>query len=184
MKLPSTLHKPAFAAALLASGLGFGIAGLTPASAATTPSTTAAPATTGTAPATMTPMQKKIVAHVDARLAVLKKDIGITPDEEQAWDGFAQVSRGNATGLAAMYAERTKDLATMTAVQNMESFSAIKAKEADDMNALTAAFQTLYAKLTPAQQKKVDARFREEAHRMHERHMHHLMKKPAPKPQD
>ncbi|MCF3947878.1 Spy/CpxP family protein refolding chaperone [Acidiphilium sp. AL] len=176
MSLSRTLHKPVLAAALLASGLGLGAVGLHRASAETAPATA-----TGAAP--MTPMQKAIIAHVNARLASLKKDIGITKAEEPAWHGFTQVSRGNATGMAALYAARAKGLATMNAVQNMESYSAIAAKQADDMNALSAAFQTLYAKLTPAQRKKVDARFRAEARAMQARHMH-AMTKSHKKPQN
>jgi hypothetical protein len=161
-------RKPAIAALILTAGLGF--AAITPTHAATTPdATTPAPSTATTT--TMTPAQKSIIAHVDARLAGLKKSIGITTDEESSWHGFAQVSRSNALNLATLYQERAKTLSTMNAVQNMESYAAISAKNADDMNAMSAAFQTLYNKLTPTQQKKIDAEFRAKAEAMTKKHL-------------
>jgi hypothetical protein len=122
----------------------------------------------------MTPAQKAMIAHVDANLAKLKKSIGITTAEESSWHGFTQVSRTNALNLATLYQQRSKTLSTMNAVQNMESYAAIAAKNADDMNALSAAFQTLYAKLTPAQQKKIDTVFRARAEAMTAKHLKKL----------
>ncbi|MDD2876161.1 MAG: Spy/CpxP family protein refolding chaperone [Acidiphilium sp.] len=157
-------HKPALAAALLTAGLGLATLGhQARAATATTPAT-------GTTTA-MTPAQKTMIAHIDAHLATLKKSIGITPDEEASWHGFTQVSRTNALNLASMYEARAKALGTMNAMQNMESYAAISAKNADDMNALSAAFQTLYTKLTPAQQKKIDASFRARAEAMNAKHL-------------
>ncbi|MGC9269380.1 Spy/CpxP family protein refolding chaperone [Acidiphilium sp.] len=172
---PSTPRSPVLATLILTAGLGVAIASR-PATAATTPPTPAAtgvakmtPATTGVA--TMTPAQKAMIAHVDANLATLKKSIGVTASEEASWQGFTQVSRSNALNLAALYQARAKTLATMNAVQNMESYAAIAARNADDMNALSAAFHTLYAKLTPAQQKKIDAVFRAHAEAATARHI-------------
>ncbi len=167
-----TSRKPALAALILTAGLG--LAAITPTHAATTPDATTPTAATTKTTTTMTPAQKAIIAHVDARLAGLKKSIGITTDEEASWQGFTQVSRSNALNLATMYQDRAKTLATMNAVQNMESYAAISAKNADDMNAMSAAFQTLYNKLTPTQQKKIDAEFRARAEAMTKKHLKKL----------
>ena len=172
MSLATTIRTPALTA-LLVSGIGFGALGLQPARAATAP-TTGTASTSATAP--MSQAQKIMIAHVDAHLATLKKQLAITTAEESAWHGFAHVSRDNATDLAGLYAARAKKLATMNAVQNMDSYAAIAAKQADDMNALSAAFHTLYAKLTPAQRKMVDARFRAEARAMQAHHLRALKK--------
>jgi hypothetical protein len=164
------------------SGLAFiglaaslGLAGLSPSFAATTPAKTGtAPAKTDSAAsgtATLTPAQKAMIAHVDANLAQLKKTIGVTTGEEASWHGFTQVSRHNALNLADLYEQRSKTLAKMNAVENLESYAAITAKQADDMNALSAAFQTLYGKLTPVQQKKIDAVFRAKAAAMTAKHL-------------
>lgn len=169
MPLSRTIRTQKFAVALLASGLGLGAIGLHQARAATAD-------TPGGPEPSLTNMQKAIVTHVDAHLAALKKQIRITKAEQPAWHGFAHVSRDNATDLAGLYAARAKKLATMNAVQNMDSYAAIAAKQADDMNALSAAFHTLYAKLTPAQRKMVDARFRAEARAMQAHHLRALKK--------
>ncbi|GBQ05417.1 Spy/CpxP family protein refolding chaperone [Acidiphilium acidophilum] len=168
---------PALAALILAAGIATsGIATAattTTATAKADKTTTATKSTTGTT-TTMTPAQKAMIAHVDANLAKLKKSIGITTAEESSWHGFTQVSRTNALNLATLYQQRSKTLSTMNAVQNMESYAAIAAKNADDMNALSAAFQTLYAKLTPAQQKKIDTVFRARAEAMTAKHLKKL----------
>lgn len=119
-----------------------------------------------------------VLQHVNKRLASLKSKLGITKDEEPAWHGFAQVSRDNATAMEKMFDQRAQKLDKMNAVENMESFAAIQSKQADDMNKLSAAFNTLYGKLTPDQQKQVDEMFRATA----ERHMEHRQRekhKPA-----
>lgn len=108
---------------------------------------------------------RAMLAHVDTHLAALKKSLAITPAEQSSWHGFAQVMRGNATGLSAMYQTRAGQLSKMNAVANMESYAAITARQADDINKLTAAFQTLYSSLSPAQQQKADEIFRAEAKR-------------------
>lgn len=113
-----------------------------------------------------------IVQHVDRRLAALKHKIGITKDEETAWQGFAQVSRDNATAMEKMYRQREEKLDKMNAVENMESFAAIQSKQADDINKLSAAFNSLYTKLTPDQQKQIDATFRAAAERRMKLHSH------------
>lgn len=110
-----------------------------------------------------------VLDHVNRRLGSLKQRLEITHEQEGAWHAFAQVSRENATAMAKLYDQRAQHIGTMNAVQNMESYAAIQARQADDMNKLSAAFQTLYGKLTPPQQHKVDAMFRIEA----ERHLHH-----------
>ena len=161
MKPIRSLRAHAPAALLAATMAGASIAALAlPHARAATPETKT---TTAAAP------HSPVLKHVDHRLAALKTKLGITKTERAAWHGFAQVSRDNATSIAALYQSRAAHLATMNAVQNMESFAAIQAKQADNMNKLTAAFQTLYTKLDATQQKKVDAMFRAYA----KRHLEH-----------
>jgi hypothetical protein len=152
------------AAGLLASPLLMGAA--LAQTSTTAPTTTAAPAKP--AAAKVSPM----IMHVNEHLASLKKSLAITPAEENNWEGFAQVMRDNATGLAAQYKTRADAVDTMNAVQNMESYTSIASTQADDMTRLSAAFQTLYTSLTPAQQQKADQIFRTEAKSMHAKHAH------------
>lgn len=105
----------------------------------------------------------KALAKTDKRLTELRNALGITEAEKKNWAAFAQVARDHAKALAKMKAKRAKDLAHMNAVQNIESYAAISAKQADDMNALSAAFQILYGKLTKSQQSTADQVFRKRA---------------------
>lgn len=105
----------------------------------------------------------KALAKTDKRLTELRNALGITEAEKKNWAAFVQVARDHAKALAKMKAKRAKDLAHMNAVQNIESYAAISAKQADDMNALSAAFQILYGKLTKSQQSTADQVFRKRA---------------------
>ncbi|OYW10669.1 MAG: hypothetical protein B7Z59_06425 [Acidiphilium sp. 37-67-22] len=157
-------HAPAALLAATMAGASIAAIALPHARAATPESKT----TTTPAP------HSRMLAHVDHRLAALKAKLRITAAEQDAWHGFAQVSRDNATAIATLYQSRAAHLATMNAVQNMESFAAIQARQADNMNKLTAAFQTLYGKLDASQQKTVDSMFRAyaEHHMAHHRKLH------------
>lgn len=157
------------AAAMITGSIGAVVLG--PALAATTGADQTSTASISTSPAsgakaTSAPTsaaQKAVLAHVDAHLATLKKKLAITSNQQSVWHGFAEVQRQNANELAAMYQKRSSTLATMNAVENMESYAAITAKRANDMMSLSAAFHTLYAKLSTSQQKTVDAMFRAQA---------------------
>jgi hypothetical protein len=117
---------------------------------------------------TVPAVDSAVLKHVDQRLIALKKSLVITPAQQADWHGFAAVMRSNATGLSRMYDERNAKLGTMNALANIESYAAITGRQADDMNALSAAFQILYGTLTPVQQHKADMVFRVKA-RQHER---------------
>ena len=119
---------------------------------------------------TVPKLDRAVLNHVDQRLAVLKKTLVITPAQQPDWHGFATVMRNNATGLWQMYNERNAKLGTMNALANIESYAAITGRQADDMNALSAAFQILYGILTPAQQVKADILFRREAKQHAKKH--------------
>ena len=101
-----------------------------------------------------------VLKRVDQRLTSLKKALAITPAQQANWHGFAAVMRTNATGLSKMYEERNAKLGTMNALANIESYAAITGQQADDMNALSAAFHILYGTLTLTQQQKADTLFR------------------------
>jgi hypothetical protein len=165
-------HAPAALLAATMAGASIAAIALPHARAATPESKTTSKTTTTTT--TAPAPHSRMLVHVDHRLAALKAKLRITASEQHAWHGFAQVSRDNATAIATLYQSRAAHLATMNAVQNMESFAAIQAKQADNMNKLTAAFQTFYGKLDASQQKTVDSMFRAyaEHHMAHHRKLH------------
>ncbi|HTU52872.1 MAG TPA: Spy/CpxP family protein refolding chaperone [Acetobacteraceae bacterium] len=116
---------------------------------------TAAPTPQAAAPARGGP--EGVQAYIDQMHAMLQ----ITPAEQTEWDSFAQVMREGAAGMHQAFEQRGAALPTMTAVQNMQSYADLATRHAKDMEALAAAFQTLYAAMPPAQQQNADAVFRD-----------------------
>jgi len=98
-------------------------------------------------------------------LAQMHRDIGITPAQEGVWDQFAKASVDNANKLDAAFRDRAAQVGSMNAVQSMDSFVKIDLQRAQDMQAMEQQFQQLYAALSPEQQQKVDAVFRDNAQR-------------------
>jgi hypothetical protein len=103
---------------------------------------------------------KNQTANVDAHIALLHRELQITPAEETAWAAFAQVMRDNAAQMGAAFAQRGQSLPTMNAVQDLQSYAQIAQIQSDNMQKLAAAFQTLYAGFPASQQKVADAVFR------------------------
>ena len=68
--------------------------------------------------------------------------------------------RDNAKGMDQIVEQRGASLATMTAPENMASYTKIAQQHAQDMQKLTAAFQTLYSGLSDEQKKNADMVFR------------------------
>jgi periplasmic protein CpxP/Spy len=115
---------------------------------------TAAPPPQAAAPSHGGP--ESVDAYIDQMHAMLQ----ITPAEQADWDTFAQVMRQGSAGMHQAFEQRGGALATMSAVQNMQSYADLAMQHAKDMQALAAAFQTLYAAMPPAQQQNADAVFR------------------------
>jgi len=141
----------------------------TSAPAATTPGTVTMPpaATPAAKPRTRTAAKRAATPEdrVEQHIASLHKTLGITAAEEPQWNQFAQVMRDNATAMTQGFQDRATKISTMNAVDNMQSWAQISAQRAQDMQKLATAFQTLYATLTPAQQKAADDSFKATAER-------------------
>jgi protein CpxP len=91
---------------------------------------------------------------------LLHRELQITPAEETQWAAFAQVMRDNAAQMDAAFSQRGGALATMNAVQDLQSYAQISQIQSDNMQKLATAFQTLYASFPASQQKVVDGVFR------------------------
>jgi protein CpxP len=131
----------------------------------TTPPATQPTAPTGTTheAAPRTAAQKpgeSVEALVEQRITELHSRLHITPAQSQQWDQFAQVMRDNAKQLDQLYQARAQKFATMTAVDNMQSFANIEQTRAQDVQKLVPAFQALYASLSDQQKKTADQLFR------------------------
>jgi sorbitol-specific phosphotransferase system component IIBC len=136
----------AFAAALLGS------ASLLPATS-WAQTTTAASAS---APATRQ-------AQVEQRIADMHATLHITPAEDPAFNSFAQVMLDNAQAMDAVATKNEGDPSTRNAVQTLQQYASVTEQHAQNVQKLSAAFGTLYATLSPAQQKTADEMFRNAA---------------------
>jgi len=136
----------------------------TPSAPPLTPPTAApmAPSATPAAPATKAAPTKtsKRLSGVDARIASLHKKLKITAAQEQQWQQVAQVMRDNAAQIEQMVKERDAKLKTMTAVDNLQTYSDVAQAHADGLKKLVPVFDTLYGSMSDAQKKTADAVFR------------------------
>jgi hypothetical protein len=115
--------------------------------------TTAAPAAPG----------KDVEARVEQRINQLHSQLRIIPAQQSQWNQFAEVMRSNARDMDAAMQQRAQQFATMTAVQNMESYEKLAQLHAEHVQKLASAFATLYDALPAAQKQLADQAFRANA---------------------
>lgn len=165
-------------ASVLAIGVSALLAGAAPpaAFAQTTPATPAVPAMPAAPPASHS-RSTSPVDRAQQRLAQMHQELGITAAQEGPWDQFAQASTKIADDLNTAFRDRAAQTASMNAVQNMKSFADLDVKRAEDMQGLVQQFQVLYAALSPDQQHKVDAMFRQNTERAAAHHAAHAKAK-------
>jgi periplasmic protein CpxP/Spy len=142
------LHKPLFAAALLTSAA---VLGLTPALAQTAP-----------APGDSAAMQSQARHHagsrmlpgqlVDGRIAFLKAELKITPEQETQWQSMAAALRQNANALDQVITSPRQQRGSMHAVQRLTEREQFDKVRTENDERLLSAFKPLYASLSPDQQ--------------------------------
>mgnify|MGYP001816338669 CR=1 FL=1 len=88
------------------------------------------------------------VAAAEQRLTQLKTALGITPDQELAWNGYADAVKGKA-GLMASHRQAMLGTEGMVASEQRRGF---RQQARAQRQQLQAASRNLYAALTPAQQ--------------------------------
>jgi periplasmic protein CpxP/Spy len=102
---------------------------------------------------------RKHMSRVDAQIARLQAELKITPAQTPEWDAVADIMRAQAREMEKLARDRAAARASMTAVDDLKSYQAIAVAHAEEMGKLVPAFQALYAKMSPAQQKNADAVF-------------------------
>ncbi len=100
---------------------------------------------------------------VEQRIATLKTQLAITPQQEPAWDAFAQKMRDNATATDRLAQQRASSVAQLNAVDNMRSYARIAHEYANNADRLTAAFEALYVSLSPTQKQTADTLLRQQS---------------------
>ena len=131
----------------------------TPAPATSTPASAAPKAATSKA------TTATAEARVNQRIAQMHQRLKITPDQEAAWNGFAQVMRDNVTSTDQAYKARSASIATFSAPDNMRNFAEIEQARAQGIQNLATAFQKLYDGMSDEQKKTADTLFRHYADR-------------------
>ncbi len=141
-----------------------GLAQSAPTAQLPAPATVAPPAPSPAAaqPASSAPSSTTRAA-VDQRIRVLQSQLGITEAQMPLWTAFAQAMRDNAASTDALFAQRAKGVASMSAVDNMHSYAQIARAYADNTERLATAFDSLYASLTDVQKQAADTLFRQQA---------------------
>lgn len=90
--------------------------------------------------------------RMEERLTALKADLKITDVQTQAWNGFADAMRANATAMRdAAKDMRPAEGATPDALRRMEAMDAMAKAHARSTDRLLAAFRPLYAQMTDEQ---------------------------------
>jgi hypothetical protein len=102
--------------------------------------------------------------RVEARITELHTKLKITPAQEELWNNVTQVMRDDAKTMEALIKARSEKASTMTAVDDLKSYSDIAAAHADGLKKFIAAFEPLYAGMSDAQKKSADTLFRQHGH--------------------
>ena len=90
---------------------------------------------------------------VEQRIEALKTALKITPDQESKWKGVAQAMRDNASMMDKLVQDKRAKAASMTAVDDLETYQDFTKAHLDGLKNLTSAFKSLYNSM-PADQKK------------------------------
>lgn len=96
-----------------------------------------------------------MAANVDARLNGVKSQLGITPDQEPAWQAYADKVKEQAQRMQTL--RLTRPGATMNGPDRQAFRASMLRQRADEMDAIAQASRGLYATLTPEQKTVFDA---------------------------
>ncbi|MFI5000573.1 MAG: Spy/CpxP family protein refolding chaperone [Reyranellales bacterium] len=103
---------------------------------------------------------------VEQRIANLHATLKITASEEGSWNAVARVMRENAAAWDVLSAERkAQDQQSMTAMDDLKSYSKFAQAHIDGLKNLTSTFGTLYDSMPADQQKVADQVFKSFAHK-------------------
>lgn len=93
---------------------------------------------------------------IEARLAYIKADLGITEAQMPAWDGYADAVRAQRSTMGTMREDIMKAKEGGSALQRMDARIKAMQTKLDGLKALKAPTEALYAVLSEEQKKKAD----------------------------
>jgi hypothetical protein len=92
-----------------------------------------------------------------ARLARAKTEIGITPEQEEAWSAYAEAIEANRAAMAEMHGQMREQMAPGAhAPERMQAHLTMMAAHLAAMQQVQSASQALYAALTEEQRERAD----------------------------
>lgn len=148
--------------ATLCLGLGLPLAGQAQQAPAAAAAAVQAPAAaTNQARRTQHLTQEQMMQQVEAHLATLRAQLGITSAQEPQWQEFAKVQRDNAVAMRQRFTQRGTQLAQMSAADNMMDYAQITELLAQERMRLATAFRGLYDSMSAEQKQRADVIFRE-----------------------
>jgi protein CpxP len=107
-----------------------------------------------------TPRQHRSMAdRIEERIKSLHDQLKITPDQEAQWKAVADAMREDSKAMQSIVAERRQNRASMTAVDDLQSYEKVAETHVQGLQKLIPAFQTLYASMSPDQKKNADMVF-------------------------
>lgn len=112
-----------------------------------------------------------VTGGVDALIEHLRDKFKITPAQEVLWQQVANVMLENAETMSKLAKTRSGGAKTMTAVDDLKSYSEISEAHAQGTKKLIPVFQALYDSMSVDQKKAADTEFQEH-YRGHHHHRH------------
>ena len=100
------------------------------------------------------------MAHVDARIATLHKQLQITAAQEPQFKAFADVMRSNAQAMNALFQERSRSTDN-TAVTRLRWYAQLTEAHAEALKKLVPVFDALYQGLSEKQKATANTVFDE-----------------------
>lgn len=98
--------------------------------------------------------------RIDARITSMHAKLKIMPTQEADWTKVTDIMRENAKVMDGLTQSRSEGAKTMSAVDDLKSYSEIAEAHADGLKKFTPAFTALYETMSDAQKKEADMLFR------------------------
>jgi hypothetical protein len=104
----------------------------------------------------MGPMMGGPGQYIEGRIAFLKAELGITPEQEEAWKAYAGALRESASSMQAVHAQMMSAGMPASLPERMELHEAMMSAQLDALQALRETTVRLYEALSDEQRKIAD----------------------------
>lgn len=122
------------------------------------------------------PLSPEAHKMLEERVKDLRAKLGVTPEQEPAWQKVEQAMRANEASMRAMIKEKRGREGELNAIESMESAQNFAQAHANNLANIIAPFKDLYNSMTEEQRKNADVVFNNFRHADGMRHrsaLHH-----------